>query len=272
LEGLEYLHMHSICHRDLKPENVLLGADGHVKIADFGVSHFFKSDKPFQEPSARQLEGGDSAATPAEPVPYTPVTRHRKLSQLQRSKTRGRLSDTEGTWAFWAPEMCETGAFSGYAADMWAVGVCVWIFMTGKLPFNGGNATDLFESIERQSIDPPAHWTEPLRELVASLLDRDPLARSTVPDALHSSWATTLGGVKSPEVRSLRRLQTPKVVLQPGDSERAFSSSNSFKLRSKHESKVGALGPEGWDTYFDEAPPAGPVARCRARLGACVVS
>jgi serine/threonine protein kinase len=43
--GIDYLHVHGICHRDLKPENLLLDCFDHIKIADFGLARWMRTDK-----------------------------------------------------------------------------------------------------------------------------------------------------------------------------------------------------------------------------------
>ncbi|MEO1615867.1 MAG: serine/threonine-protein kinase, partial [Planctomycetota bacterium] len=36
--ALEYAHSKGVVHRDIKPENILLGEDGTLKVADFGIA------------------------------------------------------------------------------------------------------------------------------------------------------------------------------------------------------------------------------------------
>jgi serine/threonine-protein kinase len=48
--GLAYAHERRILHRDVKPENVLLFADGHVALGDFGESRLTRTiDRSFTE-------------------------------------------------------------------------------------------------------------------------------------------------------------------------------------------------------------------------------
>lgn len=37
LKALKYLHSADLLHRDIKPSNILLNADCHIKVCDFGL-------------------------------------------------------------------------------------------------------------------------------------------------------------------------------------------------------------------------------------------
>jgi serine/threonine protein kinase len=211
MHGLAYLHSHNVIHRDLKPENILLDARGIARLGDFGVSHIFEDDKTrMPAPPDRRPTG---------------LTRHDTDTALEmkRMDTRGLMTKTEGTWAFWSPEMCQgSQAFSGYAADIWAAGVCLYIFVTGKLPFYTNVPMDLLDMIKEAKVSYEGlDLSENLLELLQMTLEKDPAKRAGVGDCLKHPFLLLARGQRIQQLSvELARSKSTKVVVEEKDIQR----------------------------------------------------
>ncbi|MDQ3336446.1 MAG: serine/threonine protein kinase [Myxococcota bacterium] len=94
-EGVAAAHAAGIVHRDLKPANILVGTNGAVKVADFGLAQL-----------------GADAAVP----------------------TLTRTDVAMGTFHYLAPEQRKDARAVDHRADVWALGVILYEMLTGELP------------------------------------------------------------------------------------------------------------------------------------------
>eukprot|EP00742_Colponemidia_sp_Colp-10_P002254 GILJ01002408.1.p1 GENE.GILJ01002408.1~~GILJ01002408.1.p1 ORF type:complete len:443 (-),score=66.46 GILJ01002408.1:154-1440(-) len=98
------------------------------------------------------------------------------------------LKKTEGTYHFVAPECCVGQEFSGRLADIWSLGVTLYVFVCGVLPFFAENLPALFDMIATQPVSIPEHCSPELRHLLTKLLEKDPNNRYTLELIKNDEW------------------------------------------------------------------------------------
>ena len=111
--AVAHAHAHLIVHRDLKPSNVLVSKDGQVKLLDFGIAKLLEGEGQEGEATLLTVQGG-RAMTPE----------------------------------YAAPEQV-TGAPVTTATDVYALGVLLYVLLTGQHPAGPGprSPADLVKAI-----------------------------------------------------------------------------------------------------------------------------
>lgn len=94
-----------------------------------------------------------------------------------------RFDSSVGTPAFMAPEALKSGQqYDGKPADIWALGVTLYCFVFGQLPFVDSSIIGLFNKIQEEDLHfpkgPPI--SDSLKDLILHLLDKDASQRYTI--------------------------------------------------------------------------------------------
>lgn len=98
-----------------------------------------------------------------------------------------------GTPAFLSPEACNVGSYNGYASDIWASGVTLFVLAFGKLPFIGCNIVGMYNSIMNDEPDIPEEASPNLKHLLTRLFCKEWQKRITIKEIKEHPWITMDG-------------------------------------------------------------------------------
>ena len=189
-------HAHGICHRDLKPENILVHTyisdqEPLVKLCDFGLAMKMPTEPPTAPPDA----------PPGWKVPDGWDVLHEAC----------------GTPEYVAPEVVTKGEGYGLAADIWSIGVMLFILLCGEQPFHSdqdGSAgtRDVIKQVKSHKSIASKFETAPIWNDVSSIakellekhmLARDPSKRMTAAQLLEHPWVTGKAAPKTAMAKAL---------------------------------------------------------------------
>ncbi|XP_011850335.1 PREDICTED: microtubule-associated serine/threonine-protein kinase 1 [Mandrillus leucophaeus] len=149
--ALEYLHNYGIVHRDLKPDNLLITSMGHIKLTDFGLSK----------------------------MGLMSLTTNLYEGHIEKDAREFLDKQVCGTPEYIAPEVILRQGY-GKPVDWWAMGIILYEFLVGCVPFFGDTPEELFGQVISDDILWPegdeALPTE-AQLLISSLLQTNPLVR-----------------------------------------------------------------------------------------------
>ncbi|KAM5266437.1 microtubule-associated serine/threonine-protein kinase 2 isoform 4-T4 [Hipposideros larvatus] len=149
--ALEYLHNYGIVHRDLKPDNLLITSMGHIKLTDFGLSK----------------------------IGLMSLTTNLYEGHIEKDAREFLDKQVCGTPEYIAPEVILRQGY-GKPVDWWAMGIILYEFLVGCVPFFGDTPEELFgQVISEEIVWPEGDDALPpdAQDLTSKLLHQNPLQR-----------------------------------------------------------------------------------------------
>ncbi|XP_077413356.1 microtubule-associated serine/threonine-protein kinase 1-like isoform X2 [Vanacampus margaritifer] len=149
--ALEYLHNYGIVHRDLKPDNLLITSMGHIKLTDFGLSK----------------------------MGLMSLTTNLYEGHIEKDTREFLDKQVCGTPEYIAPEVILRQGY-GKPVDWWAMGIILYEFLVGCVPFFGDTPEELFGQVITDDIVwPEGDEALPVdaQHLISSLLQTNSLVR-----------------------------------------------------------------------------------------------
>eukprot|EP01029_Cantina_marsupialis_P004529 TRINITY_DN1460_c0_g2_i1.p1 TRINITY_DN1460_c0_g2~~TRINITY_DN1460_c0_g2_i1.p1 ORF type:complete len:1149 (-),score=353.58 TRINITY_DN1460_c0_g2_i1:270-3716(-) len=122
-----------------------------------------------------------------------------KLSDFGMSSITSQNASFYGSPAFMSPELIEADGVSEldfFKADIWAMGVTLYMLCCGNLPFAGSNRREMFKHIRKTELSYPDISQPPssnLWDLIQKMLKKNPTERISLEEIANHEWITDYG-------------------------------------------------------------------------------
>ncbi|BDA46227.1 probable serine/threonine-protein kinase Nek1 at N-terminal half [Coccomyxa sp. Obi] len=175
LKTLQHMHSYSIIHRDVKLENVFIANDGRVRLGDFGLTMSMKQEMAISPVGTVEYMAPEVVALP--PVEAV-ISGAVKTSDIAACTEK---------------------------VDIWALGVTLYELLTGHLPFEGRDKTEIKAAITAGHMRPFSAALSPAcASFVGSMMVRDAKVRPSARQLL-----------QHPIVLGYTRVAQPPQPVQP---------------------------------------------------------
>ncbi len=192
-DALLHAHEKGLIHRDVKPKNIMVTSNGVVKLADLGL--------------ARAIDDKEAA-----------------LAEKGRAY---------GTPYYISPEQIRGEMNIGPQADIYSLGATLYHMVTGNVPYNGKNPTEVMQKHLKSALIPPDHVNPRLSAGISEVIEmmmaksrkerykscgdmlvdlRAVLAGDNPPIAHKEASSVALQAIASSEVAKAAPIQPDKVI------------------------------------------------------------
>ena len=163
LLAIHYLHLRGVVHRDIKPENIMIDDQGYIKLLHLASAKILQPGL-LNKKDLNVIGQEFSEETIDKPV------------FVKTNKT----FTIVGTPHYCAPEMILMNGY-GFAVDYWSLGVCMYEFLCGFVPFgeDSEDPMEVYKLIIKNKVEFPEYMKDKnAKKLIRQFLSKSPEART----------------------------------------------------------------------------------------------